>query len=170
MNEDGMKSTIQNLEKQISYSNRNITMGSKVKADSMVKAIMVEKGLTENQAYAKVYDEVYRDELERIRKMGSKKKQAEIQLFYKTNQVLTHVEFETWDEEKLDMYKTMVGDDNYNNLIEQFGKDIGEVSDNEVAQVSSGSASFITQDVVTNVADCGSEQVQNDIASKSSIH
>ena len=92
-------------------------MGSKVKADSMIKAIMVEKGLTENQAFAKVYDEVYRDELERIRKMGSKKKQAEIQLFYKTNHFLTHVEFETWDEEKLDMYKTVVGDDNYNNLI-----------------------------------------------------
>ncbi|PWA51114.1 Zinc knuckle CX2CX4HX4C [Artemisia annua] len=50
MNVDSLKVSIEKLEKQISYSNRNIAMSSKSKADSMVKAIMVERGLTENQA------------------------------------------------------------------------------------------------------------------------
>ncbi|PWA93735.1 ATPase, F1/V1/A1 complex, alpha/beta subunit, Zinc knuckle CX2CX4HX4C [Artemisia annua] len=53
MSEDSMKVMILNLEKQISYSNKNIVMGSKAKADSMVKAAMVENGLSENQAFAK---------------------------------------------------------------------------------------------------------------------
>ena len=78
MKEDGMLEKVQNLEKQISYSYRNIAMGSKAKADNLVKAKMVDKGLTENQAYANVYDEVYRDELDRIKGMCTKKKQLEV--------------------------------------------------------------------------------------------
>lgn len=44
------------------------------------------------------------------------------------------------------------------------------MNEDEVAQVTNGSATFMTQDIVTNVADCGMEQVQNDIASKSSLN
>ncbi|PWA79430.1 Phytosulfokine [Artemisia annua] len=50
MSVDGLKGKIQNFEKHIAYSNQNIVMSSKAKTDSMVKAAMVEHGLTENQA------------------------------------------------------------------------------------------------------------------------
>ncbi|PWA53233.1 hypothetical protein CTI12_AA446970 [Artemisia annua] len=94
-----LKSDIRKLEKQISYSNQNIAMGSKAKAHSMVQAIMVEQGLTNNQAFTKVYDEVYRDELERIKNLGKKKDQTEVPFFFNTKQVFSQVEFETWNDE-----------------------------------------------------------------------
>lgn len=170
MKDDGMQEQVQNLEKQISYSSGNIALGSKVKADSLVKATMIEKGLTENQVYANVYDEVYRDELERIKEMSTKKKQLEVKMFFKSKQMFTKLEFKTWDEEKLEMYQAVVGEIFYNDLIRQFGIDNVVTFEDEVAQINNGSANFITQDVVSNVTCDSIEQMQNDIASKSTLN
>ncbi|GKE06300.1 RNA-directed DNA polymerase, eukaryota, reverse transcriptase zinc-binding domain protein [Tanacetum coccineum] len=46
-----------------------------------------------------VYDEVYRDEHDRIEEMIMKKQLVEAKLFFKTGQVLSIVEMETWSEE-----------------------------------------------------------------------
>nr|GEZ19867.1 hypothetical protein [Tanacetum cinerariifolium] len=83
---------IMNLKNQISHSNKMIAKESKLKANALVKSVMIEKGLTENQAYRKVYDEVYRDEHDMIEEMIMKKQLAEIELFSKTGQVLSIVE------------------------------------------------------------------------------
>ncbi|GJX59586.1 hypothetical protein Tco_0290976 [Tanacetum coccineum] len=87
---------IKNLENQISHSNKIIAKEFKMKVNDMVKSVMIEKGLTKNQAYRKVYDEVYRDEHDRIEEMIMKKQLAEVELFCKIRQVLSIVEMETW--------------------------------------------------------------------------
>ena len=74
-------------------------MASKVKAANMVTAIIVEQGLSNNQAFAKCYNEVYRNELERIKGLDIKKNQSEVQLFFKIKQVFTLLDFETWNDE-----------------------------------------------------------------------
>ncbi|GJS84798.1 zinc knuckle CX2CX4HX4C containing protein [Tanacetum coccineum] len=80
-----------------------------IKVNAMVKSVMIEKGLTENQAYRKVYDEVYRDEHDRIEEMIIKKQLVEVELFCKIRQVLSIVEMETWSEEKLGFFKNSIG-------------------------------------------------------------
>ncbi|PWA49651.1 zinc knuckle CX2CX4HX4C [Artemisia annua] len=52
---DLLKSKIKNFEKSIQYSNESITMALKRKADSLDKSELMAQGLTENQAYAKVW-------------------------------------------------------------------------------------------------------------------
>nr|GFA11767.1 hypothetical protein [Tanacetum cinerariifolium] len=58
---------IKNLENQISHSNKMIAKESKTKAEAMVKSVMIEKSLTENQAFTKAYEEVYKDKQDRIK-------------------------------------------------------------------------------------------------------
>nr|GEZ77078.1 hypothetical protein [Tanacetum cinerariifolium] len=48
---------IKNLKNQFSLSNKMIDKESKMKVNAMVMSIMIEKGLSKNQAYKKVYDE-----------------------------------------------------------------------------------------------------------------
>ena len=88
----------------------------------MVKAIMLEQGLPHNQAFTKVYDEVYMDEVERIKELGVKKWQTEVQFFFKTKQILSQHELETWTDEKIELYKAMTCDDVYENVVSQLTK------------------------------------------------
>ncbi|GJR76308.1 hypothetical protein Tco_0088673 [Tanacetum coccineum] len=66
---------------KISHSSRMIAKESKTKTKAMVKSVMIEKGLTKNQATRKVYEEVYSDEEDRIKEMIMKKQLAEVELF-----------------------------------------------------------------------------------------
>ncbi|PWA96287.1 hypothetical protein CTI12_AA039860 [Artemisia annua] len=141
-NVDSLKMKILNYEKQIKFSNNNIAMSSKAKADSMYEAIMVEYGLTENQASGKVYDEVYRDELDRIKELCVKKQLAEVEFFFKTSQVFTLNELESWTEEMLEFYKSTIGEEAFEKMKEQIKN---EVTD-EVADTS-GCAQFIAKDI-----------------------
>nr|GFC63187.1 hypothetical protein [Tanacetum cinerariifolium] len=58
---------------KIIHSGRMIAKESKTKTEAMVKSVMIEKGVTENQATRKVYEEVYSDEQDRIKEMIMKK-------------------------------------------------------------------------------------------------
>nr|GEW05144.1 hypothetical protein [Tanacetum cinerariifolium] len=57
-----LKLKIKNLENHISHSSRMNAKESKTKTEAMVRSVMIEKGLTENQATRKVYEEVYSDD------------------------------------------------------------------------------------------------------------
>nr|GEV60761.1 hypothetical protein [Tanacetum cinerariifolium]GEX86764.1 hypothetical protein [Tanacetum cinerariifolium] len=62
---------------------KRLRIKSKMKEIAMVKSVMIEKGLTENQAYGNVYDKVYRDEHDRIDEMIIKKQLVKAELFFK---------------------------------------------------------------------------------------
>nr|GEW51521.1 hypothetical protein [Tanacetum cinerariifolium] len=67
-----------------------------------------DNGIDSGVAYRKVYDEVYRDRHDRIEEMIMKKQLAKVELFFKTEQVLSIVEVETWSEEKLGFSKNSI--------------------------------------------------------------
>ncbi|GJZ78963.1 putative RNA-directed DNA polymerase [Tanacetum coccineum] len=77
---DDLELRIKNLERQVNRSTKMIAMESCDKANVMMKSVMIEQGLTQNQAYGKVY----RDELNRIKEMSLKLQLAEVELFFKT--------------------------------------------------------------------------------------
>ncbi|GKD43290.1 ribonuclease H-like domain-containing protein [Tanacetum coccineum] len=130
-----LKLKIKNLENQITYSSRMIAKESKTKTKAMVKYVMIENGLTEKQAFRKVYDE--------------------------TGKILSVVEMESWSEEKLQFYKNSIGIKAFDNMVNQIGVECNEDMDGEVAKDISGIAQFLTQDVVSNVSDCELNQEQD---------
>ena len=160
-NLDSLKMKILNYEKQIIFINNNIAMSSKAKADSMYKAIMVEHGLTENQAFGKVYDEVYRDELDRIKDLCGKKQLAEVEFFFKTGQVFTLNELESWTEEMLEFYKSTIGEETFEKMKEQIKNDVID----EVAEDTSACAQFIAKYMVSDEIDGNISQMQGMTAS-----
>ncbi|GKC80075.1 hypothetical protein Tco_1130849 [Tanacetum coccineum] len=131
---------IKNLENQISHSNKIIAKEFKMKVNDMVKSVMIEKGLTKNQAYRKVYDEVYRDEHDRIEEMIMKKQLAEVELFCKIRQVLSIVEMETWSKEKLGFFKNSISEEAYEGMVNQIGIESNEDMNEEDAEDNSGVA------------------------------
>nr|GEY71228.1 hypothetical protein [Tanacetum cinerariifolium] len=120
---------------------------------AMVKSVMIEKDLTENQASRKIYDEVYRDEQDKIKEMIMKKQLAEVELLFKTGQILSVAEMETWSEEKLEFYKNSIGAEAYDIMVNQIGVECNKDINKEVVEDRSGIDQFLTQDVVSNVGD-----------------
>nr|GEW01563.1 hypothetical protein [Tanacetum cinerariifolium] len=112
--EKGLRITIK--EKSNCHSSKMIPKESKTKTKAMVKFVMIDKGLAENQATRKVYEEVYSDEQDKIKEMIMKKKLAERGV---TRQVLSIAEIETWSEEKLGFYKNYIGAEAYDNMVSQ---------------------------------------------------
>ncbi|GJS99565.1 hypothetical protein Tco_0820735 [Tanacetum coccineum] len=156
-----LKLKIKNLENHISHSSRMIAKESKTKLESMVKSVMVEKGLTENQATRKVHEYVYSNEQDRIKEMIMKKQFAEVELFFKTGQVLSIAKMESWSEEKVGFYKNSIGVEAYDNMVSQIGMGNSKDMNDEVAEDRSGIAQFLTQDVVFNVGNYELNQEQD---------
>ncbi|PWA73730.1 zinc knuckle CX2CX4HX4C [Artemisia annua] len=84
-----LKSKISKLQKDISYSNRNVAMTAKDMANKLCNMGMIEDGLTRNQNFSKVYDNVYKEELKRIKELVKEKGKAEVEFFVETEQVMT---------------------------------------------------------------------------------
>lgn len=89
----------------VTDSKDSIVMASKRKVDRIDKSDMVKQGMTENQAYDKVYDDVYKDELGKINEMLVRKQLIEVELFFTTGEVFTIYELETWTDEMKEFYK-----------------------------------------------------------------
>ncbi|GJW41583.1 hypothetical protein Tco_0067428 [Tanacetum coccineum] len=131
------------LRRQIVHSNKMIAIESRNKANVMMKSVMVEQGLTQNQAYGKIYEEVYKDELDRIKDLSLKLQLAETELFFMTGQVFTINEWNDWSYEKLEFYKASIGEEGLENILKVLNIDRNEDMDDEVAEERSASAQFI---------------------------
>ncbi|GJX54534.1 hypothetical protein Tco_0282903 [Tanacetum coccineum] len=107
----------------------------------------------QNVTYGKIYDEVYRDEIERIKELKLRKQFAEVEIFFKTGQILSIDELETWSDKKLEVYKDSIGDEAFEKTINQISADSNEGMDEEVAKDLSGNAQFISKNVVFNEID-----------------
>ncbi|GJY90172.1 hypothetical protein Tco_0505368 [Tanacetum coccineum] len=153
VNVSDLKVKISNLKKQIGHSNKMIAIETRDRANKMVKSVMVERGLTENQAYQKIFDEVYRDELDRIKVLDMRKQCAKPELFFKTGQVFTIYELETWTDEMLEFYKASIGEEAYMKIFKQIRSDSNESIDDEIDEDLSEIAQFMAKNVVTNGID-----------------
>ncbi|GJY57634.1 RNA-directed DNA polymerase, eukaryota, reverse transcriptase zinc-binding domain protein [Tanacetum coccineum] len=135
-----LKLKITNMERKIAYSNKMIAIESRNKANNMCKSIMEEEGISKNQAYQKVFDEVYRDELERIKEMT---------------------------DDMIEFYRTKVGEEAYEKMEAQIGMDCKGKMEDEVAEDLSGNAQFIAKNVVSNGIDGDLNQMQGSWVSNS---
>ncbi|GJV40134.1 RNA-directed DNA polymerase, eukaryota, reverse transcriptase zinc-binding domain protein [Tanacetum coccineum] len=63
---EGLNWRITKLQKDIVYGNQNVAIAAQKSADVACKKVMVEQGITQNQAFLMVYDEIYRGELKKI--------------------------------------------------------------------------------------------------------
>ncbi|GJR80901.1 hypothetical protein Tco_0151686 [Tanacetum coccineum] len=125
---------------EIAHSHNVVSSESRVKAKSMVKSVMIEQGLSENQAFGKIYDQIFRDELERIKDMILKKLLVEAELFVKTGQIFTKHELDTWPDEKIEFYKVSIGAAAYEKILHQIRISNNANIDEEVAKDQSGTA------------------------------
>ncbi|PWA48403.1 hypothetical protein CTI12_AA491350 [Artemisia annua] len=132
-----LQSKMSKLQKDISYSNRNVAMTAKDKADKLCNMGMIEDGLTRNQNFSKVYDNAYKEELKRINELVREKGKAEVEFFVETEQVMT--------EEV---------------------KSVLDKMEDEVAEETNGNANFMTQNVVSNGMKSGSNQMQGESITK----
>nr|GEY76397.1 hypothetical protein [Tanacetum cinerariifolium] len=134
VNVSDLKAKISNLKKQIGHSNKMIQIETRDRANNMVKSVMVERGLTENQAYQKICDKVYRDELDRIKVLDMWKQCAEVETFFKIGHIFTIYELETWTNKKLEFYKASIGEEANMNIFKQVKSDSNESMDDEVVE------------------------------------
>ncbi|GJU38598.1 zinc knuckle CX2CX4HX4C containing protein [Tanacetum coccineum] len=81
---DDLRLKITKFERQIAHSSNMVAIESSNKAKSMVKSVMIEHKLTQNQAYGKIYDQ--------------------------------H-ELDTWPGEKIEFYKSSIGDAAYKKIL-----------------------------------------------------
>ena len=166
---EGLKWRISKLHKDISYGHTNIDMNAKLKADELCKEIMKDTGVTHDQAYMKAYDECYRTELGIIDGWVKEKQKAEVELFFLSDLVLTDGVRNTWTEEMVQQYESLVGVQVDGMLQKQFDEDIMTSMGDEVGSENHGNAEFMTQDMASNVIGSSSTQVQGDIAPNSSL-
>ncbi|GKA88883.1 RNA-directed DNA polymerase, eukaryota, reverse transcriptase zinc-binding domain protein [Tanacetum coccineum] len=152
-----LKLKISNLYRQIAHSNKMVAIESRNKANSMCKSVMI---LTENQAFGKLYDEIYKDELQRINDMSMEKQLAEAEFFFKTGQIFSVFELETWSDEKLEFYKNSIGEEAFEKTLIQIKRDCNEGMCEDVAEDLSGTAQFMARNVVTNGFDADLNQMQ----------
>nr|GEU71771.1 hypothetical protein [Tanacetum cinerariifolium] len=101
------------------------------------------------------------NEHDRIKEMAMNKQLAEVEVFFKTWQVLTIFEMEIWFEEKLNFYKKSIGEEAYENIVNQIGVDCNGDMKDEVANDRCSSVQFITQNV--DFRDCVDELRLGDI-------
>ena len=146
-----------------------MAMNAKNKADELCKSIMVESGMTQSQAYMKAYDECYRVELNIIDGWVKERQKAEVELFFLSDLVLTDGVRNTWTEEMIQQFESLVGLKVDDMIKIQFEQGIMDSMEDEVAMESNNNASFKTRDIVSNVVESSSSQMQGDIASNSSL-
>nr|GEU44196.1 zinc knuckle CX2CX4HX4C [Tanacetum cinerariifolium] len=96
---------IANLDRQIAHSSNMVAIQSSNKAKSM-----------------------------RIKDMILEKLFAEAEVFLKTRQVFTKHELDTWPDEKIEFYKSSIGDDAYKKILQEIKKGNIASMDEEVAE------------------------------------
>ncbi|GJZ67450.1 RNA-directed DNA polymerase, eukaryota, reverse transcriptase zinc-binding domain protein [Tanacetum coccineum] len=142
---EGLKWRISKLQKDISYGHNNVAMLANTKANESCKEIMKETRMTHNQAYLKVYDEIYRDELNKIKEWVGEKQLAEVELFFLSEQVLTDEVRNSWTEEMIAKFKGLVGERVDDMIKKQFEENMMECMNDEVAEETHGSYAFLVK-------------------------
>nr|GEU57000.1 putative reverse transcriptase domain-containing protein [Tanacetum cinerariifolium] len=107
-------------------------------ANKMVKSVMVEHGLNKNQAFRKIYNEVYIDELDRIKELDMKKQVAKVEIFFKTGQCFTIFKLETWSKEKVEFYKASIRKEAFERIMKQINIENGEIDDDKGCRIVVG--------------------------------
>ncbi|GJZ52154.1 RNA-directed DNA polymerase, eukaryota, reverse transcriptase zinc-binding domain protein [Tanacetum coccineum] len=140
-----LKWRISKLQKDIVYGHQNVAMKANDMAEKQCVKLMKEKGIIRNQAYLKVYDEIYSGELLKIDDWRVEKRKAEVELFFYFEKELTEEVRNTWTDEMVVRYETLVGKKVDEMIIKNFNEGIVDCMEDKVAEETSGSTMFMTR-------------------------
>ncbi|GJT75531.1 RNA-directed DNA polymerase, eukaryota, reverse transcriptase zinc-binding domain protein [Tanacetum coccineum] len=157
---EALKWRISKLNKDISVGHTNISTVANDGAKKQCVGIMKKEGITRNQAFLKVYDEIYRGELLKINGWRLEKQKAEVELFFYTKSELTEEIKDTWTDEMVAQYETLVGKKVDDMIRESFDEGVVECIEEEVAEDTLGSAEFMTKNEVSNVVEVNGVEMQ----------
>ncbi|GKD59350.1 hypothetical protein Tco_1296859, partial [Tanacetum coccineum] len=115
------------------------------------EAVKKTYGIIRNQVFGKIYDETYRSELIKINDMRSEQQRAEVELFFYSGGVLSNAVRETWTDDMIEQYETLMGEKVDKMMKEDLQEGFVQSMDEEVAEDTSDSAMFMSRDEVQNV-------------------
>lgn len=144
-------------------------MVAKEEAEKKSMELMKGNDLTKNQAFVKVYDDIYRDELLKVAQWVTEKQIAEVELFCLNDQELTDAIKVNWTDDMVQHYESIMGYKVDKMMQDQFYDDIMEGVKGEVAEETHGTARFMTKNSISKVMEGVSSQVQGNIASTSTL-
>ncbi|GJX28417.1 ribonuclease H-like domain-containing protein [Tanacetum coccineum] len=108
-----------------------------------------------------IYDEIYKNELMKIKRLKLEQQKAEVDLFFYAEEVLTDAVRENWTDEMIQQYEGLYGCREWGQMMnDSFQGSALEKMDEEVAEVTSGTAEFMVRDEVSNVVEGNDAEVQ----------
>ena len=148
-----LKEKIAELESSISSRCKSIEAKATEEANDCVTDEMEATGNTRSQAFSKVYNDAYSNEVKVIQQLNFRKQLAEVELFIVFEQPSSDLKSKGWSKEMLDYYEVRIAElskgGNGNNNDKRFDSEMVE----EVGEDSSAHALFMTQNNVSGVVD-----------------
>ncbi|GJY68312.1 zinc knuckle CX2CX4HX4C containing protein [Tanacetum coccineum] len=165
----GLRWRIAKLQQDIVHGNNFISKVANDEAEKKCVVLMEREGITRNQAFGKIYEETYREELIKINSIQIEKQKVEVELFFYSEEVLTEEIRNTWTDEMVMQYEGLMGE-KVNKIMNKslLGSQM-ECLDDEVAEDMSGIAKFMARNEVSDVVDGNDAEMQGILASASSI-
>ena len=160
---------IKGLSSQIVLLNRNMNNNAKFNAEKMVKSLGVTNNLSMDASYSKFYADAYKAELFKVEALLKEKRFCEVDLFLLSNKPLDEEHKDIWSDDMMDYYLARCKETMNVQVNGQISVVGGSLSVDEVEEVTTGSASFMTQNEVVNDIDSSLVQASGGPASHESI-
>ncbi|GKE92149.1 hypothetical protein Tco_1573244, partial [Tanacetum coccineum] len=106
----GLKWRIAKLKQDIVHGNTYVSKVANEEAEKQCVALMKTYGIIRNQVFGKIYDETYRSKLIKINDMRLEQQRAEVELFFYSEGVLSNAVRETWTDDMIEQYETLMGE------------------------------------------------------------
>ncbi|GKA59322.1 RNA-directed DNA polymerase, eukaryota, reverse transcriptase zinc-binding domain protein [Tanacetum coccineum] len=156
----GLRWRIAKLQKDIVNRNTCVSRVASEEAEIRCVALMKKEGITRTQAFGKIYEETYREELIKIDSLQIEKQKAEVELFFYSGEVLTEEIRNDWTDEMVMQYEGLMGEKVNKIMNESLQGSQMECMDDEVAEDMSGTAKFMARNEVADVVDGNDAEMQ----------
>ncbi|GJT13940.1 RNA-directed DNA polymerase, eukaryota, reverse transcriptase zinc-binding domain protein [Tanacetum coccineum] len=156
----GLRWRIAKLQKDIVHRNTCVSRVANEEAEKRCVALMKKEGITRTQAFGKIYEETYREELIKINSLQIEKQKAEVELFFYSEEVLTEEIRNDWTDEMVMQYEGLMGEKVNKIMNESLQGSQMECMDDEVAEDMSGTAKFMARNEVSDVVDGNDAEMQ----------
>lgn len=151
--EQQLEFEIKNLSERIVLLNQNLNSNAKSNADMMMQKTVLTTRDSSDVSLRQCYDEAYRAELAKIGSLQKERDLLKVDLFILSKKPFDKDCKETWTDEMLEYYSSRCEDIRSDRINGHLSDMDGTHSLDEVEEVTTGSASFMTQNEVFNEVD-----------------
>ena len=142
---------------------------AKFNAEKMVKSLGVTNNLSMDASYSKFYADAYKAELFKVEALLKEKRFYEVDLFLLSNKPLDEEHKDIWSDDMMEYYLARCKETK-SDRVNGHNSAMGSPSSvHEVEEVTTGSASFMSQNEVVNDIDSSFVQASGGPASHDSI-